>query len=475
MVVAVGCTPPGMNGTGGGAGGGGFLAGGGSGGSSGGGTGGSTGGGTGGGAVGGGAGGGGAATGAGLVTFDTFAFYRPAMISGADGVLHLVFNTNTSPSEVHYARCANDCGVATNWSVAIVGTHEFSGSTRLVIGTDNRLHLLYDVSRTAGSSELVYATCASNCTQSASWTKTNIASILGFAWSSPANGSPLVIDAQNRLSFTVDRKIFSNGGVTLGTCASNCTDVANWSSGNIRANGTRTVLAARGTTLHQLIDDDPPSGGNARTLAYRTCAGNCTQEASWQELPNLFIYDGLKPLAIAVTAQGGVRAVYNQGTSASNESPAIKAQDNKMLVWGCETNCLQISSWSGFITGAVDDGERGLSLAEQGGSMVIAITNDDRVFARYCGQNCLTDTNWLMDDVDTSLAVTAAYDPFTYAEATCSGARPLSATWHLAHGVVAIRPDGSAAFTHAASILRVCPGSTGPVYIPGYGRLVFVP
>ena len=485
MVVAVGCSPPGMNGTGGGAGGGGRLGGGfgGSGGGStagGGGTGGAGGGATGGGAAGGGAaggvgGGGGGANGAGIVNFDTFAFFNPAMISGADGVLHLVFNTNTSPSEVHYARCASDCGVGTNWSAAIVGTGEFTGSTRLVIGTDNRLHLLYEASRTAGARELLYATCANNCIQSTSWTKTDLASIVGFGWSSPSNGSPLVIDAQNRLTFTVDRKIYSNGGVTLGTCASNCTDVTNWSAGNIRANGTRTVLAARGTTLHQLIDDAPPSSGDARSLAYRTCAGNCTQEASWQELPDLFFYDGQKPLAIAVTAQGGVRAVYNQGITASTEPPQIKAQDDKMLVWGCETNCLQRASWTGFITGAVGDGAKGISLAEQAGSMVIAITNDDRVFARYCGDNCLTDTNWLMDDVDTSLAVTAAYDPFTFVASTCSGNRPLSATWHLSQGVVAIRPDGSAAFTHAASVLRTCPGSAAVVYIPGYGRLVYVP
>jgi hypothetical protein len=41
--------------------------------------------------------------------------------------------------------------------------------------------------------------------------------------------------------------------------------------------------------------------------------------------------------------------------------------------------------------------------------------------------------------------------------------------------VVAIRPDGAVAFAHAVSVLRMCAASTGPVYIPGFGRAVYSP
>jgi hypothetical protein len=43
----------------------------------------------------------------------------------------------------------------------------------------------------------------------------------------------------------------------------------------------------------------------------------------------------------------------------------------------------------------------------------------------------------------------------------------------LTQGVVAIRPDGSLAFAHTASILRTCPNSTSVGYLPGFGRFVF--
>ena len=358
--------------------------------------------------------------------------------------------------------------------MAIIGTDEFTGSPRMVIGTDNRVHVLYDISRSSGPGELVYATCASNCVQAASWTKTNLASIFGGAWSSPSNGAPLVIDSQNRLTFTVDRKAFTSRAVSLATCASDCGTVANWSVGNIRSFGTRTSLAVSGTTLHQLIDN-ATALNDGDSLAYRTCASNCTVEASWQELGNLFVYDGQKPLQIVATAQGGVRVVYNQGLSAASQPANVKAQDNKMLVWGCDSNCLQLSSWSGFITGAVGDGKDGLALAEQAGSMILSVSNSDRVFARACSANCLNGANWQGADIDTLTAMTAAYDPFALTAITCSGVRPQSATWNFSQTALAVRPDGSAAFAHTAGILRTCTGGASVVYVPGFGRLVFVP
>jgi hypothetical protein len=418
--------------------------------------------------------GGNGGSGAGIVTFDTFAFYKPTMVAGPDGVLHMIFNLNTSPSDVRYARCVADCGRGSNWAVSIIGSGEFTGSTRLAVGADNRVHVLYEVGTTSGSSQLRYATCASNCSEPASWTTTNLESLFGGGWLSPSRGIPLAIDAQNRLSFTVDRSTYTDGGFTLATCASGCGTLANWSAGRIRANGIRTAMVARGTTLHQIVDNDTPSA-NATALSYRTCASNCTQQANWQELPNFFAYDGSKPLAIAVTAAGGLRVVYNQGVAATGESAQVKAQDNRILFWSCDANCLQAGSWSGTTLGASGDGADGLAMVEFGGALVVAVTNGSRVFAGICGQDCLTESNWQVADIDSTEAMTANYDPYLYTGDTCSGTRPISATWNMETAVVAIRPDGAVAFAHAVSILRMCASSTGPVYIPGFGRVVFAP
>ena len=167
--------------------------------------------------------------------------------------------------------------------------------------------------------------------------------------------------------------------------------------------------------------------------------------------------------------------VYNQGTADASQSAAVKAQNNRLLFWSCDANCLQAAGWNGITAGAVDDGSAGLSMVEQGGGLVVEVTNSAKVFALVCGGNCLVATNWSVGEVDSAQLMTASYNPVTFSQATCSGSNPQSASWHLAAGVVALRSDGSAVFAHAVSILRTCPGSTSVAYIPGFGRVVSVP
>jgi len=148
------------------------------------------------------------------------------------------------------------------------------------------------------------------------------------------------------------------------------------------------------------------------------------------------------------------------------DSDDVQYPSNRMLIWSCVSNCLQATSWSGFTSGAANDGADGIAMADLEGALVLSISNNDRVLTRYCGNNCQIDTNWQEAPLDTAQTMTADYDPFTYVGATCSGVSPLFATWHLTQGVVAISPSGSVAFAHTASILRTCAASSSVVYLP---------
>src|SRR6478609_4402180 len=90
-------------------------------------------------ATGGGAGGG---EQGGTVTIEELGFVEPAIVSGADGVLHLVFTSGPTPdSSFGYARCASNCGVGSSWTVTLIDTGApLKNRSRLVIGSDNRLH-----------------------------------------------------------------------------------------------------------------------------------------------------------------------------------------------------------------------------------------------------------------------------------------------------------------------------------------------
>ena len=114
-------------------------------------------------------------------------------------------------------------------------------------------------------------------------------------------------------------------------------------------------------------------------------------------------------------------------------------------------------------------------MLERGGELLVAVTNDSKVFTRICTQNCLTPANWQSGDIDTTAAITAAYNPATYSGAACSGGAALNPTWHMEPSVVALRPDGAVAFAHPFSMLYSCTGSSSIKYNPAFGRLVFLP
>jgi hypothetical protein len=441
--------------------------------------GGALGGGSGGGAVGGGSGGaqgggtggsGGGAQGGGTVTFEHVAFSEPAIVSGTDGVLHLVFTTGPTPdSTFTYARCEQNCGVGANWAVTVVDTGTpLTGRSRLVIGTDGRLHALYETNE-LNTTQTVYSSCASNCTSKASWSKTYLTSL--FLGSSAAwRGDPLVIDAQNRVSFVVSTLTYG-ATLTLATCAGNCEVLANWTTGLFRKGGSRVAMATHGTVLHAVVHNEGDS------LVYRTCAANCTTTANWQESPPLFIHDGSMPTAVVVNKQGGVRVAYNQGVSASTQSPAIKAQDLKVLVWQCDANCTaSTASWSGVILGNAEDGNEGLSLAEKDGALVMLLTNSIDAAVLVCDSNCLDSSKWVRGPIDSSEAFRLQYPPATYGSSGCSTQPAYFAAWYLDDGVVAIRPDGSVAFAFGSHMLRKCSiTQVQATYLPGFGRLTFVP
>lgn len=401
------------------------------------------------------------------MTFEKLGLDSPALVSDANGVLHMVYTAGPTPdSTFEYARCAQNCGLAVNWTTTVVDTGTpWTNRPRLVVGSDGRLHALYETDELQ-TQQTVYSTCAANCSVPSSWTKSYLTSLF-VGWSAEYRGAPLVIDDQHRLSFVVsDLTIHSI--LKLATCATGCTDVANWSVGVVRDGGGRTAMAARGTTLHAVVYNDVDS------LVYRTCSSNCTEAANWQESPPLFIHDGIGQVAVVVTAQNGVRVAYNQGVSAADQSAAIKAQDSRLLVWSCDANCLVPANWAGVILGDVREGEAGLSMAEAGGALVLSLVSTVAINTRVCLSGCTNAAQWGVSLVDSAELMALEYDPYVYGLSGCSS-RPSFAAWYPVEGSLAIRPDGSLAFANANHMLRTCPGQSSPSYLPGFGRVVFLP
>jgi hypothetical protein len=377
----------------------------------------------------------------------------PKVAVGSNGVFHLAYATEYGQTVV-YGTCAANCGVPASWTFATLYTQSASGYTsdaRLLVGANNRLHLVYGRRRNS-MDETLYLTCTTNCTNPASWTTVDLTPLAG-SYTAEWRGAPFVIDSSGRLSFLIS-DLTVNSNLTLLSCGSNCTTLANWQRGVIRQGGGRMWLATSGTTLHRIVND-----GNKR-LHYGTCASNCTQASSWTESGNLFVHDGAMPTQIAVGTNGRITVAYNQGATDSTEPPAIQAQANKVLVWQCDSNCMVDTSWSGVILGQAEDGFEGLALVELGGALVLALTQSVTLKAGLCTQNCTTAANWTFGDVDDSAAMAVAADP--YMVFLCSSmSRPGFASWYPDEGTVAISPvTGEAVFVHAPNGLHTCGGIT---------------
>ena len=460
-LALVGCSMGG-GGTDGGAGGGR-----GGGGGSGGGAGGASDGGAGGGAIGGGSGGG---AGEVLSTFFTFiGFDSPSLVVGPDNIKRVAFTWGAAPASVVYAECGARCGLAASWTSVTLDTAQAAGETRLLRGSDGRLHLLYHLDENSRYFE-DYATCASGCTNAASWSKVELSSLLGGtqSWGGRA---VTVIDSANRVSFlTTDRTI--GASVQLTTCASNCGVLGSWQSGKIRTGGGRAGMTAVGTGLALAINSEQGD------LILRTCASNCSAAPSWQESSGMFIHDGRYDVALGSTPTGALWLAYNQGLSDSSQPANIKAQDNRLLAWSCETNCLAPASWQGVMLGAAQDGKNGITMTRAGNVMAVATANATSVTSHVCTTGCTTAAGWTPADIDTLAAMSAEIDPYQYATGCSANGSPVRAYfagWLPHSGSAAIGPDGTGYYVHAPYGLRTCPGQTDLTYLPRLGRLVIVP
>ena len=433
-----------------------------------------TGGGTGGGSTGGGGGTGGG-SGSGVLSFLEVGFDSPAIATSTDGAVHLAYTYGLQPAHVVYRRCAGNCDQAASWTGANVDAWAdgFVSDVRLTVANDGRVHVLYQGNPVSGSARTFYTTCAANCAAGGTWSGVELTSLLQGT-EAAYRAAAFVVDSAGRISF-ITQTLTTNAPIRLSTCASGCESAANWQSGVIRTGGNRTMLAASGTTLHLMMNNE------ASALVYRTCASNCTVDTSWQESPPLFAHDGYGAVAVVATASGGVRVAYNQGTAAPGEPAAVQMQNNKVLVWSCDANCLSQASWTGVLLGAEKDGADGLSLGALGNSLVLAVTTDadQTVTARICDMNCGDAASWQSGVVDSANAMNAEVDP--YQLVGCSDTsnpnqyvRPIFAGWYPYKPVVAVTPSGAVAVAHAPYALRTCSGSSGPTRLPGIGRFAFL-
>ncbi|MGH7629125.1 MAG: hypothetical protein ACREOF_06995, partial [Gemmatimonadales bacterium] len=134
------------------------------------------------------------------------------------GRLHLVYHD--ALSGLRYASCLSDC-IGNGWQAGTLDPTDDAGvSAAIAVGGDGRLHVAYHADAT---DDLRYASCGGGCLNPAEW-ETAIVHPVADAGEFVA----IAVDDVDRLYVTY--WLFRGGAenLLLATCATGCSDAASW-------------------------------------------------------------------------------------------------------------------------------------------------------------------------------------------------------------------------------------------------------
>ena len=428
----------------------------------------------GGGATAGGAGGGsgtaGGASGGGpsanIGTFPRVGMYDVVFAGGADGAMHILFNEGAA-ERVFYGRCTAVCGNPASWTMVQLASVSTSNTTAigaegLALDSTGRLHaIIAGVPASGSANRMVYATCASGCTTAASWTKLDISSV---ALDSTINtNSTFMVTAAGQVSFLTSGQTGSYLSRYV-SCAANCGTLASWSgAGVLDGNPLYARRDDQGVT-HILFRAGTTAMGDELHF-YGRCASACAQGTSWQISALGFIYrDGGYAAGFAVTPSGKVFLAYNQG--AARESTA---DNNKLFVNSCSgTSCLDLNTWSSFSLGALEEGDNGSTLENDGEELGLATNDQFELKLRTCSASCGAAASWSAPAViDSATAIAQTLAPDT--GSACPGTSQ-SASWWPNRPAIGSSASG-VVVAHVPYAIVKCPQNTNPSRLPTIGRI----
>ncbi|MCX6128748.1 MAG: collagen-like protein [Proteobacteria bacterium] len=189
---------------------------------------------------------------------------------GADKGKVSISYYDVTNQDLKFASCPGSCFVAANWTKITVDSTGNVGQFTSLVQSAGASHLAYyDVT----NQDLKYASCASSCELAANWT-------------------PIAIDSTNNMGQYASMTL-SNGTLNLAyfdataldlkyaSCAADCQTAANWAKVSIESTGTVGQFAAiteSAGTMNIVYYD-----ASNLDLKYTTCASGCSNRANWSD------------------------------------------------------------------------------------------------------------------------------------------------------------------------------------------------
>ena len=142
--------------------------------------------------------------------------------------------TNTG---LKYATCSSGCTTTSNWNIVSVDTTGNVGWwTSIAVNSNNAVHISYYDST---NDDLKYATCASSCSSTSSWSKVTVDSS-----GDVGKYSSVAIDSNDAVH--ISYRDSTNDDLKYATCSSSCSSASSWTTSTIDSVGnvgSRTSIA----------------------------------------------------------------------------------------------------------------------------------------------------------------------------------------------------------------------------------------
>jgi hypothetical protein len=267
----------------------------------------------------------------------------------ANGRVHAAFEISLG-GQVIYATCASNCSSEANWTSVHVGNNGSLGTRPILKLTPSGQPRMMYVREETGSSNpemLVYNACDSACTSAANWKELDVEAV-----NPPGAGVEarlFALDNQGR-----PRAIISSPSEVLFyfTCDSGCSDnAANWFyTGLNAAKGSQAAItidsAGNPHVLYKTTDNTVSADNDI--LAYATCMQTCSNEANWSIGYIFLIGRGFQAkYSIDTTSANQPRIAFYSASLVTN----VQAEANVLNYAWCASGCQDGANWAGAYVG----------------------------------------------------------------------------------------------------------------------------
>ncbi|MDA8843855.1 putative Ig domain-containing protein, partial [Euryarchaeota archaeon] len=257
-----------------------------------------------------------------------------SMALDSDGYKHVSFYHN-SDRDLYYSTDAS--GVWANVSVDTEG--QVGNYESIAVDSEDNVHIAYYSTRNGANAftkDLKYATCASSCESSSSWSNITIDSTgeVGLQTS-------IAVDSNDALH--ISYLDLTNDKVKYATCASSCGSASSWSVVSVDGIGTGVMQAGIAIDSNDdvhIVYTAIPSGATDYVVNYATCSSSCSSTSSWTTTTGIHPDVNVKQLSFTIDSNDALHIATHGVTS-------------KEVYYGiCATLCTSSSSWSNVSIGS---------------------------------------------------------------------------------------------------------------------------